>query len=155
MWKQSEISHISLLKKTLPPSKAIRYLERQLGSVRDPYEIAIVAYALALTHSSEADTAHGMLLGMKRDDNGMVYWSRSKIISNRVRYEYNRPFLEPKDRQVGPKSRAGRAFLQALRVTRARILSFPLRVPRSRVLFQSFFFAYQDLHSRVLAFQIL
>ena len=111
MWKQSEISHISLLKKTLPPSKAIRYLERQLVSVRDPYEIAIVAYALALTHSSEADTAHGMLLGMKRDDNGMVYWSRSKIISNRVRYEYNRPFLEPKDRQVGQKRPIGLYFV--------------------------------------------
>ena len=46
-------------------------------------------------------------------------------------------------------SRARRAFLQALCVTRARVLSFPLRVPRSRVLFQSFFFAYQDSSSRV------
>jgi hypothetical protein len=71
--------------------------------VRDPYEMALVAYALALVHSAEADTAHGMLLAMKREDNGMVYWSRTKIISNRVRYEYNRPFLEPKDRQVGPE----------------------------------------------------
>ena len=51
--------------------------------------------------------------------------------------------------------RAGRVFLQALRVTRARVLSFPFRVPHSRVLFQRFFFAYQDLRSRVLAFQIL
>ena len=31
-------------------------------------------------------------------------------------------------------TRAGRAFLQALCVTRARVLSFPRRVPRSRVL---------------------
>ena len=51
--------------------------------------------------------------------------------------------------------RAGRTFLQALRVTCARVLSFPLHVPRSHVLFQSFFFAYQDSRSRVLAFQIL
>lgn len=80
--------------------KAIKYLEKQLVSVRDPYEIALVAYALSLARSSEADTAHGMLLSMKREDNGMVYWSRTKIINNRVRYEYNRPFLEPKDRQV-------------------------------------------------------
>ena len=36
-------------------------------------------------------------------------------------------------------SRAGRAFLQALRVTGARVLSFPLRVPHSRMLYQSFF----------------
>ena len=54
--------------------------------------------------------------------------------------------------------RAGRAFLQALRVTRARVLSFPLRVPRSRVLFQSFFFAYQDSRSKfcnVFQFRVL
>lgn len=30
----------------------------------------------------------------------MVYWSRSPIHTNRVRYEFNRPFLEAKDRQV-------------------------------------------------------
>ena len=46
-------------------------------------------------------------------------------------------------------TRAGRVFLQALHVTGARVLLFPLRVPRSRVLFQSFFFAYQDSRSRV------
>ena len=48
--------------------------------------------------------------------------------------------------------RAGRAFLQALRVTRACVLSFPLCIPPSRVLFQSFFFTYQDSHSRAPAF---
>ena len=48
--------------------------------------------------------------------------------------------------------RAKRAFLQALRVTRACVLSFPLRVPRSRVLFQSFFLRTKI---RILAFQIL
>ena len=42
-------------------------------------------------------------------------------------------------RRIYDITRAGRAFLQALCVTRARVLSFPLRVPRSRVLFQSFF----------------
>ena len=29
----------------------------------------------------------------------MVYWGRSPIQTNRVRYEYNRPFLEAKDYQ--------------------------------------------------------
>ena len=32
---------------------------------------------------------------------GMVYWGRTPIQTNRVRYEYNRPFLEAKDYQDG------------------------------------------------------
>jgi hypothetical protein len=31
----------------------------------------------------------------------MVYWGRTPIKTNRVRYEYNRPFLEAKDYQDG------------------------------------------------------
>ena len=46
-------------------------------------------------------------------------------------------------------SRAGRTYLQALRMTRASVLSFPLHGPRSRVIFHCFFFAYQDSRSRV------
>jgi hypothetical protein len=30
---------------------------------------------------------------------GMVYWGRTPLKTNRVRYEYNRPFLEAKDYQ--------------------------------------------------------
>ena len=35
----------------------------------------------------------------KKEEGGMVYWSRSPIQTNRVRYEFNRPFLEAKDYQ--------------------------------------------------------
>ena len=38
------------------------------------------------------------LMAMKRDEGGFVYWSPSKIERNKVRYEFNRPFLEAKDR---------------------------------------------------------
>ena len=50
------------------------------------------------SRSGEADSAMARLMGMKRDDGGFVYWSQSKIERNRVRYEFNRPFLEAKDR---------------------------------------------------------
>ena len=30
----------------------------------------------------------------------MVYWSPTRIATNTVRYEFNRPFLEAKDRQI-------------------------------------------------------
>ena len=38
-------------------------------------------------------------MGAMREEGGMVYWGRSPIQTNRVRYEYNRPFLEAKDYQ--------------------------------------------------------
>jgi len=80
--------------------RAIKYLERYLPKISDPYDLAITAYALALSKSSEADAAYGKLLNKKWDKGGRVYWSRKEIITNRVRYEFNRPFLEAKDKQV-------------------------------------------------------
>ena len=50
------------------------------------------------TRSAEADSAMARLMAMKRDEGGFVYWSQSKIERNKVRYEFNRPFLEAKDR---------------------------------------------------------
>ena len=80
--------------------RALRYLERHLNNLRDPYEVAIVTYALAKSRSPEADSAMAMLMRHKRDEGGFVYWSRTAIKPNRVRYEFNRPFLEAKDRQL-------------------------------------------------------
>ena len=79
--------------------RAVSYLEKNLLKIKDSYELAIVAYALAVSGSAEADLAYGNLLGAKKEEDGKVYWSRSPIKTNRVRYEYNRPFLEAKDYQ--------------------------------------------------------
>ena len=49
--------------------------------------------------SSVADMAYGMLMGVVRSSDGMVYWGDREIETNRVRYEFNRPFLEAKDYQ--------------------------------------------------------
>ena len=80
--------------------RAMKYLERNLARISDPYELAITAYALARSRSPEADTAYGRLLGMKRVEDGMVYWSRTKITTNPVRYEFNKPYREAKVRQL-------------------------------------------------------
>jgi hypothetical protein len=80
--------------------RAMTYLERSLTKITDPYDLAITAYALALSKSSESDLAFGKLLLMKREEAGMAYWSPTKIYYNNVRYEFNRPFLQPKDNQV-------------------------------------------------------
>ena len=79
---------------------ACTYLERNLARITDPYDMAITAYALALSKSSESDIAYGKLLQMKREEAGMAYWSPTKIAYNSVRYEFNRPFLQPKDNQI-------------------------------------------------------
>ncbi|MYB47690.1 MAG: hypothetical protein F4X72_00175 [Dehalococcoidia bacterium] len=61
---------------------AIGYLEDQLDGIENPYTMAIVAYALALGESAEADNAHDRLLEMgTRDDNGL-YWDASTPQSN-------------------------------------------------------------------------
>ncbi len=41
--------------------RAVKYLERQLPKIRDSYELAITAYALAVTGSAETDLAFGKL----------------------------------------------------------------------------------------------
>ncbi|XP_023346769.1 CD109 antigen [Eurytemora carolleeae] len=78
---------------------AVRYLERNLDHLTDPYEMAISAYALTVTQSSESEEAYNKLFSMRREEGGMSYWSRTRIETNKVRYQFNRPFLEPKAKQ--------------------------------------------------------
>ena len=80
--------------------RAIKFLERNVFRITDPYEVAIITYALAKSRSPEADMAMSKLMALKRDEGSFVYWSRTKINPNRVRYEFNRPFMEAKDRQL-------------------------------------------------------
>jgi len=76
--------------------RAVRYLERMLAKMEDSYELAITAYALAIAGSSVSDLAYGKLTDKRRESGGMLYWGRSPIETNSVRYEFNRPFLEAK-----------------------------------------------------------
>ncbi|ROT83360.1 hypothetical protein C7M84_023454 [Penaeus vannamei] len=77
--------------------QAVRYLERELRNIRDPYEVAIVAYALSVSNSVEKEAAFNQLDRIKREENGLVYWSRSPVQTNKRVYENNqRNLLQPK-----------------------------------------------------------
>ena len=65
--------------------RATKYLERNLPKIRDPYELAITTYALAVTGSAEADLAYAKLKGMAKEEGGMIYWGRTDITTNDVR----------------------------------------------------------------------
>ncbi|XP_042213472.1 CD109 antigen-like [Homarus americanus] len=78
-------------------TQALRYLEREHKAIRDPYEVAIVAYALSVANSVEKEAAYNTLDSLKREENGLVYWSRAPIKTNNRVYENNqRNLLQPK-----------------------------------------------------------
>jgi hypothetical protein len=80
--------------------RAITYLERKLPHNDDHYDLTMSAYAMILTKSSLADLAYGKMLAVAREEDGMTYWGRTPITTNKVRYEFNRPFLEAKTYQA-------------------------------------------------------
>ncbi len=56
-------------------ANAIRYLERRLASIGDPYTMAITAYALELSGSPARDQAYEKLMSMaQEDENGALFW---------------------------------------------------------------------------------
>ncbi|KAB7502079.1 Antigen [Armadillidium nasatum] len=76
---------------------AVRFLERHLHQIKDPYELAVVAYALSVSNSGEKEVAYSLLNKIKREENGLIYWSRKKIETNkRIRENNQRSLLQPK-----------------------------------------------------------
>ena len=65
-------------------SRAISYLERNLPTLTDAYELAITTYALALAKSPMSDIAYGMMKAAASvSGGGMNYWGRTEIKTNR------------------------------------------------------------------------
>lgn len=54
----------------------LRYLERQFSSLIDPYEVAIVTYALTLCDSGEKDLAFRVLSSMVLNGDGSFRFFR-------------------------------------------------------------------------------
>ena len=77
-------------------ARSVNYLERVLSYLRDPYEVAIVTHALTLANSPAKESAFGRLHSLRRENEGMVYWSREPVASNGVVYENQRPFVQPR-----------------------------------------------------------
>ncbi|KAL8566696.1 hypothetical protein ACOMHN_050345 [Nucella lapillus] len=70
-------------------SRGKTYLEQQLGSLTDPYDIAIVTYALQLTNSSLADQAFQLLMSKAVRDPLTLHWERPKPPTE-TRYPWQR-----------------------------------------------------------------
>ncbi|CAL1294220.1 unnamed protein product [Larinioides sclopetarius] len=78
---------------------AQQYLEKMLYSLRDtkdPYEIAIVTYALTLVNSDDGEAAFNALDAKMRETAGLRYWGREAVPPPLIRIDSNRPHLLPR-----------------------------------------------------------
>lgn len=78
---------------------AQRYLERAVHIVKnydDPFDLAIVTYALTLVESIEALEGFYFLDNQIREVSGMRYWGKEKVSPIKTQVENNRPFILPR-----------------------------------------------------------
>nr|CAH0103527.1 unnamed protein product [Daphnia galeata] len=63
-------------------SRAVNYLERSMSRLTDPYEVAIVTYALTLTNSPAKESAFNAMHKIRREGEGMIpnVWGHVNII---------------------------------------------------------------------------
>ncbi|RZF41336.1 hypothetical protein LSTR_LSTR000050 [Laodelphax striatellus] len=83
----------------LAQGRAIQWLERNLKLLDthgDPYEVAIVAYALMLSKAATAEAAFGILIKHARNEGGLMYWGKEAVPAPPVKMENQKPFLLPR-----------------------------------------------------------
>lgn len=84
---------------TTARTSAQRYLEKNLHLIKnaeDPYDLAIVTYALTLVESVEALEGFYFLDKRMREVSGMRYWGREMVSPIKTQVENNRPFILPR-----------------------------------------------------------
>ncbi|XP_069981512.1 CD109 antigen [Penaeus vannamei] len=80
--------------------RAVGYLERELESLHDPYDVALVSWALTKADSEQKEVAYNMLHRRRREEGNKIYWSREPVDFNPMVYEDSqRPFIQPKNDQ--------------------------------------------------------
>ncbi|XP_046661974.1 CD109 antigen isoform X3 [Homalodisca vitripennis] len=87
-------SHVSLAQ-----SRALHWLERNMKLLEDhgePYEVAIVAYALMVNKASSAERAYGLLIKHARIEGGLMYWGKESVPLPPVKRENQKPFSLPR-----------------------------------------------------------
>ncbi|XP_013776899.1 CD109 antigen-like isoform X2 [Limulus polyphemus] len=80
-------------------TRAMRYLEKMLHIVKqyeDPFDLAIVTYALTLCNSVDGEEAFNMLDARMRETSGLVYWGKEPVPPPKTTIENNRPYLIPR-----------------------------------------------------------
>ncbi|RWS29912.1 CD109 antigen-like protein, partial [Leptotrombidium deliense] len=78
---------------------AQRYLERMVHIAKnfeDPFDLAIVTYALVVVNSVEAEEAFNLLNEKMREVNGMRYWGKEPVPAPKTQIESNRPYIFPR-----------------------------------------------------------
>ncbi|KAG1660635.1 CD109 antigen [Nymphon striatum] len=78
---------------------ARKYLETMINIIEkfdDPYELAIVSYALTVSKSAKGETAFNMLYTKIKKVSGMYYWGKDDIKPPEVTIQNGRPYLMPR-----------------------------------------------------------
>ncbi|XP_069194402.1 CD109 antigen isoform X2 [Procambarus clarkii] len=87
-------------KASIAKASAVAYLERELETLHDPYDVALVAWALTKADSTKKEAAFNLLDSMKRSEGSKIYWSREPVSFNPLVYEDSqKPFIMPKNDQ--------------------------------------------------------
>lgn len=79
---------------------AEKYLESVLNLVEkydDPYDLAIVTYALSVVNSVASEDGYVQLDSKMREVRGMRYWAREPVAPPKATSENNRPYFLPRD----------------------------------------------------------
>lgn len=77
-------------------TRATRYLEKRLHIVNDPFDLALVTYALTLAGSVEQDAAFIKLDAIKYEQEGKVYWAEEILPLTEFVFENQRPYVQPR-----------------------------------------------------------
>ncbi|XP_014471965.1 PREDICTED: CD109 antigen [Dinoponera quadriceps] len=83
----------------LAAANAIKWLERNLKLLElhgNPYDIAIVSYALLVSKAAAAEQAFNILSDHRRSVSGMIYWGREAVPAPPTKMENQKPFHLPR-----------------------------------------------------------
>lgn len=86
-------------KVAIAQTKAIHWLERNMKLLEEhgqPFEIAIVAYALMRSKAPNAEAAFIQLAGKAHLEGGLMYWARERVPQPPFKIENQKPFLLPR-----------------------------------------------------------
>lgn len=79
--------------------KAIQWLDRNMKTLQEsgePYEVALVAYALMLAKTPTAEQAFGVLAKHARNVGEYMYWGREELPPPPTKWENQKPFSLPR-----------------------------------------------------------
>jgi len=108
---------------------AIRLLENKISSMDNSYDVPIVVHALSINNSPAKEMAFNKMHQLRRETNGMIYWSQNPVPVNGIMYENNRPFILPRQpSQHDARAVESTAYALMVRLARDGVGDFEERV---------------------------